>query len=259
MPQTIVLAFSTLDGIIEDPDGSQRTPRGGWAFRDGPVAPDHFRLGPKLDTGVLLLGRKTWELFSHIWPGRTDDFSLAMNRMPKLVASRTRTDLSAWGELVTDERRAAQHRRADQGRPGRHHHRQRQHRPRPPPSTTGWTNTASCSSPPRSATAPRCSPPRPPRSSSACCPPRPAGRPSSRGTNASPGDPDLLSPGTRVEAGLHKARPRAEPGGKQEKGPTTGTSAAGGSARRAREPEKTSPGSRSRLNPDARGAGNPVT
>lgn len=96
MPQTIVLAFSTLDGIIEDPDGSQGTPHGGWAFRDGPPPPDHFRLGPKLDTGVLLLGRKTWELFSHIWPGRTDDFSLAMNRMPKLVASRTRTDLSAW-------------------------------------------------------------------------------------------------------------------------------------------------------------------
>lgn len=96
MPQTIVLAFSTLDGIIEDPDGRGGTPDGGWVFRDGPPPPDHFRLGPKLDTGVLLLGRKTWELFSHIWPGRTDDFSLAMNRMPKLVVSRTRTDLSAW-------------------------------------------------------------------------------------------------------------------------------------------------------------------
>jgi len=94
--QTIVLAFSTVDGIIEDPDGSQGTPRGGWAFRDGPVQPDHFRLGSKLDTGVMLLGRRTWELFSHIWPGQTDDFSQAMNRMPKLVASRTRTDLSAW-------------------------------------------------------------------------------------------------------------------------------------------------------------------
>ena len=96
MPQLIVLAFSTLDGIIEDPDGSDGTPHGRWVFRDGPPPPDHFRLGPKLDTGVLLLGRKTWELFSRIWPSRTDDFSMAMNRMPKLVASRTRTDLSAW-------------------------------------------------------------------------------------------------------------------------------------------------------------------
>jgi dihydrofolate reductase len=96
MPQTIVLAFSTLDGIIEDPDGQGGTPHGGWALRDGPPSPDHFRLGPKLDTGVMLLGRTTWELFSRIWPGRTDDFSQAMNRMPKLVATRTRTDLSAW-------------------------------------------------------------------------------------------------------------------------------------------------------------------
>jgi dihydrofolate reductase len=96
MPQTIVLAFSTLDGITEDPDGADGTPGGGWIFRDGPPPPDHFRLGPKLDTGVLLLGRKTWEHFSHIWPNRTDDFSQAMNHMPKLVASRTRTDLSAW-------------------------------------------------------------------------------------------------------------------------------------------------------------------
>jgi dihydrofolate reductase len=96
VPQTIVLAFSTLDGIIEDPDGRGGAPHGGWVFRDGPPPPDHFRLGSKLDTGVLLLGRKTWELFSHIWPGRTDDFSAAMNRMPKLVASRTLSDLSAW-------------------------------------------------------------------------------------------------------------------------------------------------------------------
>jgi dihydrofolate reductase len=107
MPQIIVLAFSTLDGIIEDPDGSDGTTHGRWVFRDGPPPPDHFRLGPKLDSGALLLGRKTWELFSHIWPSRTDDFSMAMNRMPKLVASRTRPDLSAWqnsslldGELI---------------------------------------------------------------------------------------------------------------------------------------------------------------
>ncbi len=96
MPQTIVLAFSTLDGIIDDPDGRGGTPHGGWVFRDGPPPPDHFQLGAKLDTGVLLLGRKTWELFSRIWPERTDDFSMAMNRIRKLVASRTLKDLSAW-------------------------------------------------------------------------------------------------------------------------------------------------------------------
>jgi dihydrofolate reductase len=98
MNRTIVIAFSTVDGIIEDPDGTSGTPNGGWAFRHGPeaVAGDKFKLGPILETGVLLMGRKTWQQFARLWPGRTDDFSAVMNRIPKLVASRSVTDLSAW-------------------------------------------------------------------------------------------------------------------------------------------------------------------
>ena len=94
----IVIEFITLDGIVTDPDGSGGTPAGGWVFRHGPeaVAGDRFRLGSVLDEGVLLLGRKTWELFSRIWPGRDDLFSARMNAVPKLVATRTLTGTSAW-------------------------------------------------------------------------------------------------------------------------------------------------------------------
>jgi dihydrofolate reductase len=94
----IVIEFITLDGIVSDPDGSGGTPAGGWAFRHGPetVAGDKFRLGSTLDDGVMLLGRRTWQLFSRIWPGRDDPFSARMNAVPKLVASRTLTDTSAW-------------------------------------------------------------------------------------------------------------------------------------------------------------------
>jgi dihydrofolate reductase len=94
----IVIQFSTLDGVISDPDGSDGTPGGGWAFRHGPeaVAGDKFRLGGAMDEGVLLLGHKTWQLFARIWPGRDDPFSARMNAMPKLVASRTLADTSAW-------------------------------------------------------------------------------------------------------------------------------------------------------------------
>jgi len=94
----IVIEFVTLDGRVSDPDGSAGTPAGGWAFRYGPdaVAGDKFRLGRTLDEGVLVLGRKTWELFSRIWPGRDDPFSARMNAVPKLVASRTLTDSTAW-------------------------------------------------------------------------------------------------------------------------------------------------------------------
>ena len=99
MNRVIVIEFITLDGVIEDPDGSDGTPGGGWAFRYGPeaVAGDKFRLGERMDTGTLLLGRRTWQLFARLWPNRDDPFSTAMNRIPKVVASRSGPDLGAWG------------------------------------------------------------------------------------------------------------------------------------------------------------------
>jgi len=94
----IVIEFITLDGFVSDPDGSDGTPAGGWAFRHGPeaVAGDKFQLGSVLDQGVMLLGRKTWELFAQIWPGRDTPFAARMNAVPKLVASRTLTDTAAF-------------------------------------------------------------------------------------------------------------------------------------------------------------------
>jgi len=91
----IVIEFITLDGIVSDPGD---TARGGWAFRHGPgtAAGDKFQLGSTLDDGVLLLGRTTWQLFAGLWPTRTDPFSQRMNAVPKLVASRSLTDASAW-------------------------------------------------------------------------------------------------------------------------------------------------------------------
>jgi dihydrofolate reductase len=114
MNRVILIEFTTLDGVVEDPDGSGGTPNGGWAFRHGPgaVAGDKFRLGSRLDTGALLLGRETWQLFAKLWPGRSDEFSNRMNGAPKRVVSRTLSDVNAWensavltGEL-TDEVRA---------------------------------------------------------------------------------------------------------------------------------------------------------
>ena len=94
----VVIEFITLDGIVSDPDGSAGTSYGGWAFRHGPeaVAGDKFRLGSVLDEGAMLLGRTTWELFARLWPGRDDQFAARLNAVPKLVASRTASDVSAW-------------------------------------------------------------------------------------------------------------------------------------------------------------------
>jgi dihydrofolate reductase len=98
MGQLIVVQFMTIDGVVEDPDGSDGTDFGGWAMRHGPqgVSGDKFGLGTVLDTGVLLFGRRTWEHFSTLWPRRDDPFSTAMNKASKAVAGSGRPDLSAW-------------------------------------------------------------------------------------------------------------------------------------------------------------------
>jgi dihydrofolate reductase len=107
MNNVIVIEYSTLDGVVEDPDGSMGTPAGGWMFRHGPepVEGDKFGMGPILDTGVLLLGRTTWEMFATIWPNQTDEFAATMNAIPKLVASRSLTSTDAWqnSSLVEDD------------------------------------------------------------------------------------------------------------------------------------------------------------
>ena len=48
MGRLIVTQFITLDGVIEDPDGSDHTTFGGWAMRHGPqgVASDNSSFGP---------------------------------------------------------------------------------------------------------------------------------------------------------------------------------------------------------------------
>jgi dihydrofolate reductase len=98
MGRLIVIEFVTLDGIVEDPDGSGGTTGGGWAFRHGPeaVAGDKFGLGAVLDSAALLLGRVTWQLFAGIFPARTDPFSARMNAVPKLVVSRSPSRADDW-------------------------------------------------------------------------------------------------------------------------------------------------------------------
>jgi len=116
MGDVIVLSFVTLDGVASDPDGRWGTGHGGWAFRygAGPVSDDKFRLGERMEQGVQLYGKRTWEHFARLWPGRDGDFARLMNEVPKYVATRTGIDATVWsnttaigGELiawVTDER-----------------------------------------------------------------------------------------------------------------------------------------------------------
>jgi dihydrofolate reductase len=111
MSRVIVIEFVSLDGVMHDPDGSEGSKQGGWAFRYGreTIAGDKFALGDVLDTGAMLIGRRTWQLFAKIWPGRNDEFSAKMNAIPKLVVSRSLEQADAWqnsavlrGDLITE-------------------------------------------------------------------------------------------------------------------------------------------------------------
>jgi dihydrofolate reductase len=117
MSHVIVIEFVSLDGVMHDPDGSEGSAQGGWAFRYGRevVAGDKFGLGEVLDTGAMLLGRRTWQLFATIWPGRDDPFSAKMNAMPKLVVSRSLEHADGWqnsavlrGDLAAEVRKRKQ-------------------------------------------------------------------------------------------------------------------------------------------------------
>jgi dihydrofolate reductase len=117
MSRVIVIEFVSLDGVMQDPDGREGFSQGGWAFRYGPeaVAGDKFGLGEVLETGTMLLGRRTWQLFARIWPGRDDEFSAKMNAIPKLVASRSLQQAGEWqnsavlpGDLVAEVQKRKQ-------------------------------------------------------------------------------------------------------------------------------------------------------
>ncbi|MGI8825887.1 MAG: dihydrofolate reductase family protein [Chloroflexota bacterium] len=92
MGKIVVSQFITLDGVFEDPGGSEGTERGGWAFRfDRGAEGDQLKLDELTAAGALLLGRVTYEGFAQAWPSRTDEIGFAdkMNGLPKYVVSST--------------------------------------------------------------------------------------------------------------------------------------------------------------------------
>ena len=93
MSKIVVSEFITLDGVVEDPGGSESLERGGWAFQfeRGPDG-DKFKLDEVMASDALLLGRVTFEGFAAAWPTREGDFADKFNTMPKYVVSSTLED-----------------------------------------------------------------------------------------------------------------------------------------------------------------------
>jgi dihydrofolate reductase len=89
----VVTEFVSLDGVMEDPGGSEGTKHAGWSFEvsrgdEG----DKFKLDETIGSDALLLGRKTYEGFAEAWPSREGEFADKFNSMPKYVVSSTLSD-----------------------------------------------------------------------------------------------------------------------------------------------------------------------
>ena len=94
MGKLVVTEFVTLDGVIEDPGGTEGG-RGGWAFKfDQGDEGGKFKFDELMASDAQLLGRVTYEGFAKAWPTMegTGEFGEKMNEMPKFVVSTTLED-----------------------------------------------------------------------------------------------------------------------------------------------------------------------
>jgi dihydrofolate reductase len=99
----VVSQFVTLDGVFEDPGGSEGHERGGWALQfDRGAEGDKFKLDEVMGSDALLLGRVTYEGFAEAWPPREGEFADKFNGMTKYVVSSTLGE-PAWNNSTVIE------------------------------------------------------------------------------------------------------------------------------------------------------------
>jgi dihydrofolate reductase len=97
MGKIVVTEFVSLDGVMEDPGGSEDYRHGDWTFEiDRGDEGNKFKLDEVFEAEAQLLGRVTYEGFAAAWPTREDEagFAERMNAMPKYVVSSTLQEAS---------------------------------------------------------------------------------------------------------------------------------------------------------------------
>jgi dihydrofolate reductase len=103
MARIVVTEFVSLDGVVEDPGGSEDFKYGGWSFEfDRGAEGDQFKVDETRNSAGLLLGRVTYEGFAEAWPQRDGEFADLFNSMPKYVVSSTLKDPEWSNSTVLD-------------------------------------------------------------------------------------------------------------------------------------------------------------
>lgn len=96
MGELTITTFLTLDGVMDSPGGPDEDPNngfkhGGWTvpYFDDTMGTMMTEIFSKVD--AFLLGRTTYDIFAAYWPNVPEPDDNHLNRLPKFVASRTRT------------------------------------------------------------------------------------------------------------------------------------------------------------------------
>jgi dihydrofolate reductase len=109
MRKIITTTFVTLDGVMQAPGGPEEDTdggfaHGGWQYGYGDAAQDEFLGGFMGQPFELLLGRKTYDIFSAYWPAQAGPVADPFNSTRKYVVSHAPKEL-AWehSTLVTGD------------------------------------------------------------------------------------------------------------------------------------------------------------
>ncbi len=93
MGQLVVTEFVSIDGVFEDPGGSESYEHGGWTFEyDRGAEGNQYKLDELMASEIQLFGRITYEGFAEAWPSREGEFADKINQGRKYVASTTLKD-----------------------------------------------------------------------------------------------------------------------------------------------------------------------
>jgi dihydrofolate reductase len=106
MRKIVAVENLSLDGVMQAPGRPDEDPRGGfphggWSMPYNDQVKGQIMARGMADAGPLLFGRRTYEDFFKVWPGRKDNpFTAVLDNAEKYVASTTLREPLPWKNSI---------------------------------------------------------------------------------------------------------------------------------------------------------------
>jgi dihydrofolate reductase len=80
MPKLMMKMSISVDGFVSGANGEND-----WIFRTGDEESKAWSVGKSREAGLIIMGRKSFEIMAPYWPTATGPFAAPMNEIPKAV------------------------------------------------------------------------------------------------------------------------------------------------------------------------------